>query len=723
VNLLAKIEAIIKELADTRDFVGVPTELDVRGRYSANIAIGGTIRDPNLALQFQGDRWEWRPQSPTVDIVDPLGLVTTSTQLIPIDEITVNIKANRRLLQIQPIQARSRGSRVFLAGDFSIEKVNATFGTENLSLDLVRNFVRLPLDVSGNIDTNGAIVGTLLNPRVSGNFAFQDGAINARSLDENIAGIFSYTDYRFDIRATAPESIQLYASIPYPPLPGNDRLRVQGRLGTKAIELVEAITQNSIDWISGDGEILIDATGRVDTRDGFTVKDLVANGIISLNNATIRSAAFPETLTVNGRIGLTPELLTVESLEGVFANRQITVAGTLPFFQPIAANPNPLTVTIEQGELTLENLYRGSIDGQAIVTGTIGKPVIGGEVRLSRGQISNPRPNEEALNEVDRVARSWIQPIADRNNGFTPLLENFRVVLSGLSIAQDPLYQFDFSGALTLNGPLTRPQQLRPKGVITLDRGRVSYLDTRFLLNRRNENTIVFFPDRGLLNPEIDIQLRTIVTEFNQTRDFEFARRPGEFQSSEIPDDSLNRVRRIDVNLTVEGELSRLLPNLGRNMDRVCQLRPDGLPFPDNPNYTAAELDKLATCIRTVALARGQDQQLLNSPMVQLTSSPPRSEGEIVRLLANQVLSLFDQLQDKNTEQLIQFGVVQLVIPTLAQNVLYDVENTIGNAIGATDFNVLPNLESVYRVDKKAFVRFSYDYTYNEFTIRYETRF
>jgi hypothetical protein len=158
-------------------------------------------------------------------------------------------------------------------------------------------------------------------------------------------------------------------------------------------------------------------------------------------------------------------------------------------------------------------------------------------------------------------------------------------------------------------------------------------------------------------------------------------------------------------------------------MDRVCRLRPNGLPFPKTSDYTREELDKLATCIRTIALARGADQQLLYSPMIQLTSSPPRSEGEIVRLLGDQVLSFFDQLQDKNTEQLIQYGVVQLVIPTLAQNILYDVENTLGNAIGATDFNILPNLESVYRVDKKAFVRFSYDYTYNEFTIRYETRF
>ncbi|MEG3437629.1 translocation/assembly module TamB domain-containing protein [Pannus brasiliensis CCIBt3594] len=724
VNLLAKIREQIMKMANERDYVGVPRELDVRGVYQASIALAGTIRAPELSLQFQGKNWEWRPQRPTVDIIDPLGLVTTSSQFIPLDEITVNARLDRNTLNVRPIRIRSRESMVFVAGDFSLEKVAATFGTENLSLDLLRNFVQLPVDVSGNLNSTGNIGGTLFNPRVAGNFAFVNGAINAQSLDREIAGLFTYNNARFEIRTTTPEEIQFYASVPYPALPGNDRLRVQGRLGTGALGLIDAITQGAVTWVKGDGDVILDATGRVTTGKAFTVRDLVAHGLLELNNATIRSAAFPEELTVNGRIGLTPKALTVESLEGAFAERQISVVGVLPFFQPIADNPNPLTVTIQQGEVAIENLYRGSIDGRAIVTGTLQRPIIGGEVRLSNGQVFAPQPTEDALDGVDRVARQWIQPIAPgNNNAFNPLLQDFRVVLQGISTEREPLYQFTFGGALTLNGPLTQPQKLRPNGVITLDRGRVSYLDTRFLLNRRNENTIVFTPEQGLLNPDLDIQLRTILTEFAGSRNFESARQLGDFPSNEIPDDSLTRVQRIDVTLSVEGELSRLLPNLGKNMNSVCQLRPDGLPFPEHTSYSRAELEKLATCIRTVALARGEDEQLLYSPVVQLTSSPPRSEGEIVRLLGEQIFAFFNELQGKNTEQLVQFGVVQLFIPALAQGIVYDVENAISNTLGATDFNILPNLETVYRVDKQSYVRFSYDYTYNQFTVRYETRF
>ncbi len=104
------------------------------------------------------------------------------------------------------------------------------------------------------------------------------------------------------------------------------------------------------------------------------------------------------------------------------------------------------------------------------------------------------------------------------------------------------------------------------------------------------------------------------------------------------------------------------------------------------------ELQKAANCLQALAFARGEDEGLLNTPLVKLTSTPPRSQGEIVRLLGEQLLSVFNGLQGKNTEQLIQFGVVQLAIPLLAQGVVYDVENAVSNAIGATDFNILPKL-------------------------------
>ena len=85
------------------------------------------------------------------------------------------------MLRIEPIRLKSRDSSVFLAGDFSLKKVEGSFAVENLSLDLLRNFVQFPLDVSGSLKTQGQITGTLLNPRIQGNFAFIDGAINAQN--------------------------------------------------------------------------------------------------------------------------------------------------------------------------------------------------------------------------------------------------------------------------------------------------------------------------------------------------------------------------------------------------------------------------------------------------------------------------------------------------------------------------------------------------------------
>ncbi|MFM7787179.1 MAG: hypothetical protein ACKO90_03080, partial [Microcystis panniformis] len=283
VNLRAKIEEIIQQLAGERGVVGIPSELDFRGRYQANIALTGTLKNPDLSVQFQGNRWEWRPQRPTVNIVNPLGIVTTDTQLIPIDEVTINLNLNRQLLRIEPIRLKSRDSSVFLAGDFSLKKVEGTFAVENLSLDLLRNFVQFPLDVSGSLKTQGQITGTLLNPRIQGNFGFIDGAINAQNINQDIIGLFTYNQYRFDLRTTSSESIQLYASIPYPPLPSNDQLKIQAKLGTDALKLIEAISQNAIEWVKGEGEVVLSATGRLDVTEGLKIKDLEANGIVTLN--------------------------------------------------------------------------------------------------------------------------------------------------------------------------------------------------------------------------------------------------------------------------------------------------------------------------------------------------------------------------------------------------------------------------------------------------------
>ncbi len=109
--------------------------------------------------------------------------------------------------------------------------------------------------------------------------------------------------------------------------------------------------------------------------------------------------------------------------------------------------------------------------------------------------------------------------------------------------------------------------------------------------------------------------------------------------------------------------------------------------------------------------------------MINLTSSPPRSQGEIVRLLAEQVLVLAQALQGQSSEQLIQFGIVQLALPMVFQTLVYDLETSVSETIDSTDFRIVPFLEAIYQVEDKGHVRLSYDYAFNEFRVRYEKRF
>ncbi len=724
VNLFAQIQQMIQELADKREVVGIPTELDFRGRYRASLAVAGTLQKPQVDVNFIGDNWEWRPQTPTPDIVEPLGLVITDTQLIPIENITLNASFNRGVLRLNPAKIIIDDALLSASGDISLEKLDTKFTVQDLSVDTVRNFVKIPLDIGGNFNTDGQLVGALLNPQVQGTFSFLNPTINARSIDQDITGVYVYNNSRVDVRSTSPEDIQFYASVPYPPLPGkNDRFTAQVRLGTGAVELLDAITQDEIRWLSGEGGVFVEATGRLDTSDGLKLKDFSANGLLTLDNANLKLAAFPEVLTVNGRINLTPEQLSIESLQGLIADRQITAFGVLPFFQPIPNNSNPLTVAVEKGPINLEGLYRGNLEGQVSVTGTAFNPIIGGGVRLSNGEVFAPKVQRKEQ-PIEPVKNIWLGRQQVNNGGIIPRLNNFQVALEDLYIEQERLYRFNFGGGLTLNGAVNNINNLSSRGVIKLDRGLVTFLNTRFTLNRRHENTIVFDPARGILNPELDIQMRTIVSSFPQSKLFQSQRvLSSSGNNNEYPDDTLNRVQRIDVTLSLDGPLSQLIPGLGKNASQVCNIFRGDLPFPDTVTYTKEQLEQLYLCLQAGVFANNNDSQLLSSPAVQLTSSPPRSEGEIIRLLGDQVLALVDSLQSSNTDQLIQFGVVQLAFPLLFQSIVYDVESSISNVVGATDVNVLPYLEAVYRVDKTSFVRFSYDYNFNEVRLRYETRF
>jgi hypothetical protein len=214
--------------------------------------------------------------------------------------------------------------------------------------------------------------------------------------------------------------------------------------------------------------------------------------------------------------------------------------------------------------------------------------------------------------------------------------------------------------------------------------------------------------------------MQTEVFDINYLRQLEQNR-------NEIPDDTVQSGRNniITVNLVIDGEAEELLPTL-RKTATNCNIRPDNAPPSGQVNYTQTELNQLATCVNVAALNGTGDRNLLNSPAVQLTSTPSRSQGEIVSLLGNQFLSFAEELQNSNAEQLLNLGATQFVITPLQRRFFYTVEDFvvgIGKDIGLDYLRVYPYVEGIYEIKRDSFIRATYDYFLNEAKLEYQLRF
>ncbi|NJL82597.1 MAG: hypothetical protein HC890_05890 [Chloroflexaceae bacterium] len=330
-----------------------------------------------------------------------------------------------------------------------------------------------------------------------------------------------------------------------------------------------------------------------------------------------------------------------------------------------------------------------------------------------------------------KIEAQRLGPEREDENGyqFRPQLSNLEVILGDrFRIRRNPFYNFQVAGDLVLNGPVTELRRIQPSGVLLVEGGDISLINTRFNLARRlgEENVVVFEPEEGLFNPFIDVQLVTFVTEVDDvtldtgTRQFSIEQ---EVRESVFLGSGANSVR---VTVAVEGEASEIIPALALNPDEVCGVASNPFPITEQVSYPPEQLQQLSDCVQTGALYQDNPPLIaLDSPAVDLLSSPPRSNSQIISLLGNQFIGLAEQLSNSNPEELVQFGIANFVIAPLTRGVLFAFQQRVSNAgrgVGLADLQVVPALEASYAVGPESFVIFDYDYLINQVGVRYETR-
>ena len=730
---LAEIQAIQTEEAIAQAADPLPPLRELRGPFAGALQLQGSGSDFQLDFDLAGADWSWGPEYSAEDVIAK-GTLTPNVltfepvrfaSVIPVpagsaivddgidddnidddniddddivenalnlDALDANLDNNLDAADNSSLNVDSALAAVTLSGQLVYGRdseltSNLQATAQNLNVESFRDIFQIPIDIDGYANASATLGGTLANPQMRGFAALDALTINDTPI-ESAAAQFLYQNARLSLTseliATAPEHpLTLSAQIPYAfnfmdAKPSTDDISVNINVEDEGLTLLNIFT-NQVAWQSGEGQFNLNVGGTLNNPD--------IEGAAIISNATIGSPILPEPLTeVTGNATFEGEKIVVQGLQGQFSDGQLTAAGTFPllfplvsgrslsrlttpngaedgsatveepnaepneepnedtqnplFLQPLAPD-NPLTVNFEDIALSLAALYEGGVNGQIVVGGSalLGGPQISGQVVLSEGQIILPEANAANRDDTALVSNepSFSSPLGagGLSSSISTIFRDLRLTLdSSTRIVQGNLLNFAADGTLVLNGP---PNDLEPEGTINIRSGRVSLFDTIFRLRGR-DNTAIFTPESGLQNPLLDISLRASVPEVRRSGLDTVTNTP--FATAEVAEIDTNAfsnpgsLRTVRVRADVEGPTNAIFENL------------------------------------------------------ELSSSPPRSEDELIVLLgggfADAVRSTVGSIAGQDGDGFS--GLINLVGGSL----LTRVQDVVVNTLNVSEFSIFP---------------------------------
>ena len=283
-------------------------------------------------------------------------------------------------------------------------------------------------------------------------------------------------------------------------------------------------------------------------------------------------------------------------------------------------------------------------------------------------------------------------------------------------------------GDLTLNGTVDEPSNIIPKGKLLLTKADIDLFSSTFNVARNRDNTIIFTPEAGIFNPKLDIVLRTQVEDINE-QDFNNFRL-AETNSNELDDpiSEINSSQTVRISLVINGETTEILPNLAQSDSFNCSIRPNSEPLVESERYySEPELTRFSQCFNKNAYEGASDRSIVNSPAVELTSTPSLNQGEIINLLSGQFIALAQDLGNRSSQsELFDLGVNRFILTPLQNRAFSVVEDTTvrwGKKIGLDYLTVFPNLEGIVEIDQKSSVRSTFNYVLGETRVEYQRNF
>ncbi|MCC5646079.1 translocation/assembly module TamB domain-containing protein [Nostoc sp. CHAB 5824] len=647
----SKIRRLVaqQQQEERKETASLPTLAELTGALSGGITANGSLKSGlNVGFNFQGANWQWGEYS--------------------INQVVAQGNFADGIVTLSPLSVGINQGLVAFSGQLGTEQLSGKLNVASLPLSLLQPFIeRYPIDITGNVNADATLGGSLQDPRVQGEVTLANATLNKQPVQTGQVN-FGYNNARlnFDstllVTGTQPVAItgSVPAALPFAKVqPDSNQISINASVNNEGLALLNLFTNNQVAWVDGQGEVDLNVQG--------TLNEPIINGNATLNNATFRAEALSEPLTnVTGTAQFNGTTVNVQGIQGTYNEGQVSASGILPIFDPQQAPANPLTVSIaDKLNFKLAGLYEGGVGGDVVIRGTALKPVIGGEIQLSDGRViignsatankksaataeanANVINREEVKVNVTPTAESNATPVttADTNSSaVTPPnlpieFADLRLILDddvsvttqslldfvpGGAVFSQPILNFEAKGDLTINGTLAKPL---PEGVIRLTGGRLSIFSTEFTLARGYEQTARFIPSQGL-DPTLDVRLTAIVPEAS-ARNSRILESPLSAEISDVSATNFGTLRTVRVQARVNGPASELGDNL------------------------------------------------------ELTSEPGRSKGEIVALLGGSILNSFGQTDAGQ-------GLTNFASSTILGG-LQGTITAIGQAVGFSEFRIFP---------------------------------
>ncbi len=658
----SKIVALVAQQQEERnETASLPTLAELTGTLSGAITANGSLKSGlNVGFNFQGANWQWGEYS--------------------INQVVAQGNFADGIVTLSPLSVGINQGLVAFSGQLGTEQLSGNLNVASLPVSLLQPFIeQYPIDITGNVNADATLGGSLQDPSVRGEVTLANATVNKQPVQTGQVN-FDYNNARlnFDstLLVTGTQPVTITGSVPAPlPFaevqPDSNQISINANVNNEGLSLLNLFTNNQVAWVNGQGQVDLNVQG--------TLNEPIINGNVTLNDATFSAEALSEPLTnVTGTAQFNGDTVNVQGIQGTYNEGQVSASGILPILQPQQATSNPLTVSIaDKLNFEIAGLYEGGVGGDIVFRGTALKPIIGGEIELSDGQviIGNSATaekksaataavntnvinlNREELNpNVTPTAESSANPVATADGSTKPMatanaststatppnlpieFADLRLILDddvrvtsqsfldsipGAAVFNQPLLSFEAKGDLTINGTLAKPL---PEGVIRLTGGRVSLFSTEFALERGYEHTARFIPSQGL-DPTLDVRLLAIVPEASATNN-RILESPLSAEISDISASNFGTLRTVRVQARVNGPASELGENL------------------------------------------------------ELTSEPNRSKGEIVALLGGSILGSFGQADAGQ-------GLTNFASSTILGG-LQGTITAIGQAVGFSEFRIFP---------------------------------